>query len=104
MGYAAICVGAVHGGSAFAGILYLRAGKESVCGQPDCAADYVSSRISAVGISVFNRADADRTAMDHAHLAGAVLRFSVEENLSQGNARGYALCGFDSIGCLCVCA
>ena len=86
----------VHGGGAFAGILHFRAGEEPVRGQPDRAADYVSSGVSAVGISVFDRADAGRAAMDHADSSGSLLRFGAEEDLSQRNTNRDALCGLDS--------
>ena len=43
-----------HDRGALAGIFDFRAGEKSVCGQPDCAADYLSSGVSAVGIFVFD--------------------------------------------------
>ena len=52
---------------------------------------HLSSRVSAVGISVFHRADADWAAMDHAHPSRALLRLGAQEDLSQGNAGRNAL-------------
>ena len=76
--------------------------KKPVRGQPDRAAGYFSSGFSAVGISVSDRADAPGSAVDHAHSSGALLRLSAEEDLSQGDAHGFALCRPDSPGRICT--
>ena len=65
----------VYGGGAFAGVFYFGGGEEPVCRESDCAADYLSSGISTVGISLCDRTDARGLAMDHARSSCALLRF-----------------------------
>ncbi len=57
------------------GFLISVVAKGQFAGQSDCAADHLSSGVSAVWISVFDRADAHRAAMDHAHSSALATTF-----------------------------
>ena len=81
----------VHDRGAFNGILYLGDREESARRQPDCTVGYVSSRFLVVGISVRNRANAGRPAVDHPHSSGALLRLRAEEDFPERNAHGTAV-------------
>jgi len=71
--------------------------------QLDRVARYLPSRISALGLSVFNRPDARGVAVDHAHSAGSLLCLGTQADIPQRNADSHAFRGLDSPRRICSC-
>ena len=71
---------------AFAGVLHFGHGQVPSWREPDGHARHVPAHVPALGLHFPDRSNAGRRAVDHADLAGAVLRLDRAERVSQGHA------------------